>query len=95
MEHDSLIVLGGIAAAGIVCQWAAARLKLPSILVLLVVGAVAGQTGTLEPDHVFGDLLFPAVSLSVALILFEGSLGLGRRQLRAAGAPALLLTTVG
>lgn len=95
MEHDSLLVLGGIVAAGIVCQWLAARLRLPSILVLLVVGAVAGQTGTLDPDHVFGDLLFPAVSLSVALILFEGSLGLGRRQLRDAGAPALLLTTVG
>lgn len=95
MEHGSLIVLAGIAAAGIVCQWLASRLRLPSILVLLVVGAAAGQVGALDPDHLFGDLLFPVVSLSVALILFEGSLGLGRRQLREAGAPALLLTTVG
>jgi len=95
VEHDLLIVLGGIAAAGIVCQWVAARLKLPSILVLLIVGAAAGQTDTLNPDEVFGDLLFPAVSLSVALILFEGSLGLGRRQLRDAGATTVLLCTVG
>ncbi len=95
MPHDPLLVLGGIVGAGIACQWVAARLQLPSILVLLVVGAIAGQAEVLDPDAVFGELLFPGVSLAVALILFEGSLGLGRRELKAAGAPALMLCTVG
>ena len=95
MEPEPLLVLAGVAAAGILSQWAAWRLRLPSILVLLVVGAAAGATGWLDPDALLGDLLFPVVSLSVALILFEGSLGLGRRDLRAAGTTAIVLCTVG
>lgn len=95
MEHAPLLVLAGVGAAGIVAQWVAWRLRLPSILVLLVAGAAAGTTGLLDPDELLGDLLFPVVSLSVALILFEGSLSLGRRELRDAGRPALLLCTVG
>lgn len=95
MAHEPLLVLAGVGAVGVVAQWVAWRTRLPSILVLLVVGAVAGQTGTLDPDELLGPLLFPVVSLSVALILFEGSLSLGRRELKAAGGPALLLVTVG
>lgn len=95
MEHEPLLVLAAVGAVGIAAQWLAWRLRLPSILVLLLVGAVAGRTGALDPDELLGDLLFPVVSLSVALILFEGSLGLGRRELRAAGRPAVLLCTVG
>jgi NhaP-type Na+/H+ or K+/H+ antiporter len=95
MEPEPLLVLAGVAAAGILSQWVAWRLRLPSILVLLVVGAAAGATGWLDPDELLGDLLFPVVSLSVALILFEGSLGLGRRDLREAGTAAVLLCTVG
>ena len=95
MGHDQLLLLAAVAAVGIVAQWIAWRLRLPSILVLLVVGAAAGGSGALDPDELLGDLLFPVVSLSVALILFEGSLGLGRRELRDAGRAAVLLCTLG
>ena len=95
MGHDQLLVLAAVGAVGVVAQWVAWRTRLPSILVLLAVGAVAGSTGVLDPDELLGDLLFPVVSLSVGLILFEGSLGLGRRELRDAGRPALALTTLG
>ncbi|MGK2947522.1 MAG: cation:proton antiporter [Acidimicrobiales bacterium] len=95
MEPEPLLVLAGVAAVGVVAQWAAWRLRVPSILVLLVVGAALGASGWLDPDELLGDLLFPVVSLSVALILFEGSLGLGRRDLRAAGTTAVMLCTVG
>ena len=95
MEHEPLIVLASVGAVGVAAQWLAWKLRVPSILLLLVVGAVAGSTGVLDPDELLGDLLFPVVSLSVALILFEGSLGLGRRELRDAGRPAILLVTVG
>lgn len=95
VEHEPLLVLAGVGAVGIAAQWLAWKLRLPSILVLLVVGAIAGSTGVLDPDELLGDLLFPVVSLSVALILFEGSLNLGRRELRDAGRPAVLLVTIG
>ncbi len=42
-------------------------------------------TGVLNPDQLFGDLLFPMVSLSVAVILFEGSLTLKFDEIRGLG----------
>src|SRR5690606_16273431 len=85
-----------IAGGGVAAQWLAWRLRIPVIIVLLVGGLVAGPvTGLLDPDDLFGDLLFPLVSLSVGIILFEGSLQLGVRQLRAAGRVTISLITVG
>ncbi|WP_240665374.1 hypothetical protein [Cobetia sp. ICG0124] len=53
------------------------------ILPLLIVGILAGPvTGWLKPDELLGDLLFPLVSLAVAVILFEGSLTLDFKDLR-------------
>ncbi|HEY9556109.1 MAG TPA: cation:proton antiporter [Acidimicrobiales bacterium] len=95
MGHDQLLLLAGVGAVGIVAQWLAWWLRLPSILVLLGVGAALGATDVLDPDELLGDLLFPVVSLSVALILFEGSLGLGRRELKEAGRATVLLCTLG
>lgn len=76
--HDNVIVtLAGIGLLGISCQWIAWRVKLPAILFLLMVGIIAGPvSGWLKPDQAFGQLLFPIISLSVAVILFEGSLTL-------------------
>ena len=52
-------------------------MKLPAILFLLITGIVAGPVmHWLNPDQMFGDLLFPLISLAVAVILFEGSLTL-------------------
>ena len=44
---------------------------------------VTRTSGVLEPDALLGDLLFPVVSLSVAVILFEGSLPLHFQNLKA------------
>ena len=93
---DPLLALAGIAGGGVAAQWLADRLRIPVIIVLLVAGLLVGPVlGLLDPDELFGDLLFPVVSLSVGVILFEGSLSLGVRQLRAAGPVALSLVTVG
>lgn len=84
MSEHVLIGLAGIVALGIGAQWLAWRLHLPSILVLLVLGVLAGPVGGwLRPDALFGELFFPVVSLSVALILFEGGLSLNLHELRA------------
>lgn len=76
--HESIIVTFALVfIACLLCQWAAWLLKLPAILFLLLTGIVFGPLlGWLNPEHLLGDLLLPFVSLSVAVILFEGSLTL-------------------
>ncbi|HPQ68270.1 MAG TPA: cation:proton antiporter [bacterium] len=86
MENEVLIGLGSILVLGTVAQWLAWRLHLPSILVLLVVGFLAGPvTGFLHPDDMLGEVLFPTISLAVAVILFEGGLSLNIRALKEDG----------
>lgn len=82
MHEHVIITLTLILVAGIGCQWLAWRLKLPAIVFLLVCGILAGPLlGWLNPDQLLGDLLFPLVSLAVAVILFEGSLTLKFRDI--------------
>lgn len=87
MSPESLLLrLAGIAVLGIGAQWIAWRMRLPSILVLLLVGLAAGPGMNLLPvDAMLGDLLTPLVSLAVAVILFEGGLTLDLRELRQIG----------
>ncbi len=82
MSHGILSQLVGIFTVGILAQWIAWKLRFPSILLLLGAGVVAGPaTGLLHPDETFGELLLPMVSLSVAVILYEGGLTLRFREL--------------
>ena len=96
MTEDILAKLAVIVVLGVGAQWLAWRLRLPSILLLLVAGYVAGPaTGTLDPDDIFGDLLAPAVSLSVGLILFEGGLSLRWSEVRGVRGVVRNLVTAG
>ena len=49
----------------------------------------------LDPDALFGELLFPVVSLAVAVILFEGALTLRFSELTEVGSTVTSLVTVG
>lgn len=83
MSPDPILLLVGIGLLGIASQSLAWRFQIPSILFLLLAGVLAGPvTGWLDPDTLFGELLFPSVSLAVALILFEGSLTLRFQEIR-------------
>jgi NhaP-type Na+/H+ or K+/H+ antiporter len=83
MEQQAVIALSVIGVVATLCQWFAWWVKLPAIVFLLLAGLVLGPlTGWLNPNELFGDLLFPIVSLSVAIILFEGSLTLRLDQIR-------------
>ncbi len=96
MEHSVLITLSMIGLAGILCQWLAWRIDLPAILPLLVLGILVGPlTGVLNPDALFGDLLFPMVSMGVAVILFEGSLTLRFSEVKTLGPVVRNLVTIG
>lgn len=89
--------LGAIVVLGVGMQWVARRLRVPAILLLLASGLVAGPwLGIIDPDAVFDDSLFPLVSMAVALLLFEGGLGLDVAELREQGPrPVVLLVTAG
>ena len=86
MSHHVLLMLVSIGLLSLGSQWLAWRLRVPAILFLLVSGLLMGPVfGALEPDALFGELLFPFISLSVAVILFEGSLTLNREEIRGHG----------
>lgn len=88
MSADPLYVLAGLALAGVVAQALAARVHLPSIVFLLAIGLALGPVfGLLDPNDLFGPLLGAFVSLSVALVLFEGGLSLKWHEARKLGAP--------
>lgn len=96
MEEHLLIGIAAVLILGVLAQWLAWRLRLPSILLLLIVGLVAGPvTGMLSPEAVLGELLFPLVSLAVAYILYEGGLSLSVKELREVGGVVFSLTSIG
>lgn len=96
MQQGILLALTGIIVAGIAAQWLAWRVKVPAILFLLMIGVLLGpMLGWLNPDQLFGELLFPIVSLAVAVILFEGSLTLHFHELRGVGGFIWRLVSIG
>ena len=96
MSHNILIGLSLIIVLGIIAQWISWRFRLPSILLLLIFGFIAGPvTDILNPDFYFGELLFPIVSISVAVILFEGGLSLKLSELKAVGGVVRNLISIG
>ncbi len=88
MSEPFLIALAGLIVLGVAAQWLAWRVGVASILLLLVVGFLGGPVSAvvlgkrlLDPDLLLGDALLPFVSLSVALILYEGGLTLRLAEL--------------
>lgn len=96
MHADPLFVLAAVVCLGVLAQWTAWRLRWPSILLLLSIGILVGPiSGFVRPAELFGDSLFPIVSLCVAILLFEGGLTLELDELREVGATVVRLISVG
>jgi len=96
VSETIVVQVAAIIIIGVAAQWLAWRLRLPSILLLLLLGFVAGPfTGFLDPEELFGDLLLPVVSMCVALILFEGGLSLRVADLPAVGGIVRNLISLG
>jgi NhaP-type Na+/H+ or K+/H+ antiporter len=80
--EQTLITVAVALVVCVLCQWAAWRVKLPAILFLLGAGILSGPVFHLfDPEQLMGHLFFPFVQLSVAIILFEGSLSLKFREI--------------
>lgn len=96
MSEHVIVDLAAIVVLGTVAQWAAWRLRLPSILALLLTGFLAGPLlGALHPDKLLGELLFPLVSLAVGIIMFEGGLTLKLSELAKIGRTLRNLIAIG
>ncbi|MHC5023214.1 MAG: cation:proton antiporter [Planctomycetota bacterium] len=102
VSENLLLSLAAVIVLGVGAQWLAWRLRIASILLLLLLGFAAGPLAALlldepllDPDHLMGDLLLPFVSIAVALILYEGGLTLRFAELREAGRLVGRLVTVG
>ncbi|MET3684455.1 NhaP-type Na+/H+ or K+/H+ antiporter [Alkalibacillus flavidus] len=86
-----LIILLGMGS-----QWISWRFQMPAIVVMSVVGLLAGPFFDLiQPEGTFGDLYKPLISIAVAIILFEGSLSLNIKEVKGLGRPVIRLITIG
>ncbi|WP_436793041.1 cation:proton antiporter [Actinospongicola halichondriae] len=96
-DSDLGVGLAAIVVFGVGAQLLASRIQVPAILLLLLGGVLAGPVlEIVDPDELLGDLLFPAVSLAVGILLFEGGLGLRWAELEHHGrGPIIRLITLG
>ncbi|TOG60288.1 cation:proton antiporter [Vibrio parahaemolyticus] len=93
---NEALVLSAVGGIGLGCQWLAWRLRLPAILFLLLAGLIVGPfMQWLKPDEILGNLLFPLVSLAVAVILFEGSLTLNFKEIRGVSGSVWSIVSIG
>lgn len=96
MADQILVSIVVVIALGIGAQWFSWRIRVPSILLLLVFGFLAGPvTGILDPASLQGDWVLAFVSLAIGIILFEGGLSLRLSELREGGKSVLNLITIG
>lgn len=96
MPFDVTLLMVLTILAGIGAQVLAAYLKRPSIVFLLLFGIILGPDGCgLLHPQLLGDGLEVIVSLSVALILFEGGLNLELRDLGKVSGSLRNLVTIG
>lgn len=98
------LAAGLILFFSILSQYLSWRLKLPSILFLILSGIILGplseaifQNGfkLVDGDIIFGQALSPFVSICVAIILFEGSLSLNFSKVKNVSIVVVMLITLG
>lgn len=93
---DTALLLAVVLLLGVGAQWLGWLIKIPAILFLLAIGVIIGPILQIfNPDDVLGALLFPFISLGVAVILFEGSLTLKFNELAHQGRTIKRLVTLG
>lgn len=82
VTENVALYLAAVVGCGVAAQWLAWRLRIPGILLLLVAGVAMGFFVD-DADSVLGpEIVQPLVSLSVAVVLFEGGLCLELSELK-------------
>jgi len=85
-ESEVFIGLALLLVLAVGCQIVATRVAVPSIILLLGAGFLAGAlTESVDPNELMGDKFAPMVTLAVGVILFDGALDLRIRDLEGHG----------
>jgi NhaP-type Na+/H+ or K+/H+ antiporter len=94
---ELLLLAAAIVVLGMAAKLVADRYSVPSVVFLLSVGLVFGPSGLgfIDPDLLGQRGLSTVVSLSVAIIVFEGGFHLTKDKLTQSRGATLWLTTVG
>jgi cell volume regulation protein A len=90
-----VLVAGALLAAGLLASLVAGRLRVPSLLLFLGIGMLAGSDGFGWLDFSDYELAQTVGILALALILYEGGLASGWQEIRPVFLPAFSLATVG
>ena len=97
MDSNGIALIVGVAlGVGMIVQAAARHLRIPGIVLLLATGVALGPDGLgIIRPHDLGVGLETIVTMSVAVILFEGGLALDIGRLRGEAIPIRRLVTIG
>src|SRR5699024_7935564 len=96
MENAGLIGVAVVIVLGVFSQWAAWRIKWPSIVIMSIAGLLIGPVfGWMNPEATLGDLYSPVISLAVAIILFEASSSLDIREIKEISKSVFRIITIG
>ncbi len=96
MSDAELILLGGaLLGAGIAAAMVANRLRVPGLILFLVLGMLVGEDGIGGVDFDNVHLTRTLGTIGLVLILFEGGLNAGWKEIRPVLGSAISLATIG
>lgn len=95
MLASVLLLAGLLLVAGLAASLFAGRLRVPALVVFLVLGMLAGPSGVGVVEGPDAELIRDVGLVALVLILFEGGLASGLREIRPVIVPAAALATLG
>jgi cell volume regulation protein A len=93
--EEVLLLAGLLLVAGLGASLFAGRLRVPALVVFLLLGMLAGPDGAGIVEDLDAALIRDVGYVALVLILFEGGLASGIREIRPVLAPAAALATLG
>src|SRR5918994_2019980 len=94
-DAELILVAGLLLAAGIVAALVANCLRFPGLILFLALGMLIGSEGPGGVDFDDAELTRTLGTIGLVLILFEGGLTAGWREIRPVLGAAISLATVG
>lgn len=96
MEHaDSILIAGALLALAIATTLVARRARVPGLVLFLVLGIVVGPSGLEVVDGVSLEMAQTVGVIALALILFEGGLASGWKEIQPVFGVSISLATIG
>ncbi len=94
-DSELILVAGALLAAGIAAALIANRVRVPGLLLFLALGILVGSEGFGGVDFDDAELTRTLGTIGLVLILFEGGLSAGWKEVRPVLGSAISLATIG